>query len=168
MNILTPLEEQPRFPGEDLSAYNAQYLGLILSNAQSLTVGHQSAEYLYPIFSGTHQPLCRAASNILSDSSRVDDVDFGIKAFEAITAFVQAKRPVPALQIMRRNIQTIINPDNSNEVSEYFDQSYLTFVTSMPLTTAVIRESAERYRKQVNLAVFGGAIARTFELHNIE
>ncbi len=168
IDILAQLEEQSDFPQKDLSDTNAEFLSLMLANAQILRGGHSNAEKDYPIFIGTHRPLVIAAENILSDTDKTRAVDFGIKAFEAITLFVSARHPQASLSALEHNINGIIRPANVSNVREYFEEANDSFRGDMPRTAHVIRETSERFVGSAALAILGGAIARQFELDNIE
>lgn len=166
--LLSAITEQPNFPFEDLDQTNAEFLSLMLANAQLLRNGHTIAERAYPIFLGTHKPLAVAADNIFCDADKTQAVNFGIQAFEAITLFVSAQPVQPALTALEHNINGIVKPINANGAREYFEEAHQVFTESMPRTASVIRDSSERFVGSSVLAVLGGAIARQFELDNIE
>lgn len=168
-DILAHITDQRGFPREDLSDTNAEFLSLMLANAQLLAGGHSNAEKVYPIFTGTHQPLVIASENIFSDPNQSRAVDFGIKAFEAITLFVGAKHPTADLAVLEQNINGIIKPVHTNGVRAYFEDAHDAFHEHMPRTAHVIHEiSQRRFVGYAVLAVLGGAIARQFELDNID
>lgn len=165
--LIQRINSQPNFPHEDLDAVNAEFFSLMLANAELLANGHAIAERSYPIFIGTHQPLAIAAGNIFNDPDKAKDIDFGIKAFEAITLFVDAGLPRPDLESLEYNINGIVRPSNPDGVQGYFETAHSAFLDEMPRTAGVIRETSERFVGSAALAVLGGAIARQFELDNI-
>ena len=162
------LRPQEKFPREDLTEVNAEILSLMLLNKQLVTNGHTTAEQVYPIFIGTHQPLAIASENLFDDEDKTRAVDFGIRAFEAITLFVAADTPKPSLDTLPVNINGIIKPANVRSVREYFAHANHAFISFMPQTANVIRETSQRFVGSAALAVLGGAIARQFELDNVE
>lgn len=168
IDVLARLKEQPDFPQEDLTDTNAEFLSLMLANAGMLARGHGNAEKEYPIFIGTHQPLVIASENVFTDADKARAIDFGIKAFEAITLFVNARNPQASLVALEHNINGIIHPANTNGVREYFEEANDSFREAMPRTVNVIHESSKRFVGSTALAVLGGAVARQFELDNIE
>jgi hypothetical protein len=167
MSLLDTLEKQPNFPREDLSEINAMYLSLAIANLRLLGNVHTAAEEHYPIFSGTHRPLMMASENIFDNGDVVRAINFGIRALEAMTLFVQANRPTPALEELKSNISNIIKPSNTDAVSNYFVKARDSFIHETPRTADVITESSGRFHPP-RLAVLGAAIARQFELDNIQ
>ncbi|MGB4967464.1 MAG: hypothetical protein WBO35_04655 [Candidatus Saccharimonadales bacterium] len=167
MSAIDQIERQPTFPAVDLTDINAFFLGLMLANAKCLGIGHKSAEIRYPIFSGTHPALRIATEKLLAEENQVKSVEFGIIAFEAITAFVDPDPPIPDLLCLEQNINGLVNPNNKSQVGDYFADSHTQFRQEMPRTAVVIEESASSYGVEPRLAVFGGAVARRFELHNV-
>lgn len=130
--------------------------------------GHRCAEEAYPIFNGTHRPLAIASGNIFgSNDSALHSINFGIKALEALTLFVQAERPVPDIQILKQNIDNILKPSNIRGVEGYFERAQEEFRRDTPRTAEVIAEGSSRHHL-AHLAVVGAAIARQFELDNVE
>lgn len=165
--LIQRIKSQPDFPNEDLDAANADFFSLMLANTELLANGHTFAERSYPIFVGTHRPLTIAAGNIFSDPDKTNDVNFGIKTFEAITLFVDARPPQPDFESLEYNINGIVRPSNPDGVQGYFEAAHGAFLVEMPRTASVIRETSQRFVGSATLAVLGGAIARQFELDNI-
>lgn len=168
MPTLDMLEHQPNFPIEDLSDKNAEYLGLILSNFEMLKRSHQLAEIAYPIFTGTHTPLYRAAEEFYDEPSDMAAINYGIVAFEAMTLLVIADTPKPDLEALEVNVNGVVNPNNKREVENYFEKAQAKFKGAMPHTALVIEESSSsRHGERYRLSLLGSAIARQFELDNI-
>lgn len=134
MSLLDLLEPQPAFPREDLSEVNAAYLSLAIANLRLLERGHRCAEEAYPIFNGTHRPLAIASGNIFgSNDSALHSINFGIKALEALTLFVQAERPVPDIQILKQNIDNILKPSTSEALKGISKERKKNFAVIRPV-----------------------------------
>lgn len=169
MALLDLLEKQPNFPREDLTETNATYLGLAMGNPKTLHSGHELAKREYRIFIGTHDPLLIATGNLFEDARVIKAIDFGIAALEAITLFVAADQPKPAIKVLEGNINSIVSVKNTAGVSEYFEAARAEFLAEAPRTAEVIAEGADRVHVGLAYAaVYGGAIARRFELDCVE
>lgn len=167
-DIFERVSEQKDFPRQDIDAASARILSVMLANPSMHKTVHSAAEDTYPIFIGTHQPLAIAAEHLFDDPAKIRAINFGITAFEAVTLFVRAERPRPDLVVLEHNVNGIVHPANAGSVGEYFDHAYQIFQGEMPNTVEVISEASGRHVGSPQLATLGGAIARQFELDNIE
>ncbi len=164
LEVITP---QPDFPRVDLTEENAEYLTLVMANHGVLQSGHMVAETTHPIFPATHSALTVATEHLFDRPENLRAIEFGIRGLEAITLFVLANPLEPELKELKSNIVNIMKPSNIAGVYGYFERVHEEFLHETPRTAAVIAESAARYiGSQANLAVFGGAVARQFELDN--
>lgn len=168
MSALDLIETQPKFPVVDLSDKNAEVTGLVLSNRQILRSNHVLAETVYPIFHGTHLALRIATNNILHEESHLRGIEFGIRAFEAVTLLVSADVPTVVTEDLEDNINNITDPENALGVANYFDDSHAKLQAESPNLIDVVHEAAGRYDVDPRMAGFGVAVARMFELQNVE
>lgn len=161
------LDRQPKFPREDLTDTNAELLAVVLMNRRVLNRGHHFAEREYSIFRATHPALDRASDNLFDAPDALMAVNFGIRALEAMTLLVDAEDVKADIDILKTNINSIVAVHNRGGVTEYFEQAQANFLHETPRTAGVISESASRYYDP-RFAVLGGAVARQFEIDNIE
>lgn len=169
MSVLRLLEAQPKFPKEDLTETNAQYLALALGNKQLLESGHTYAKRYFRLYTGTHNPLMQAAGNIYAEPRVLRAIDFGIAALETMSIFVGATEPEADLETLKNNITTIVTVRNVEHVEGYFAEAHAEFLDVAPRTARAIAEGSERAHPGLaHAAIYGGAIARRFELDNIE
>src|SRR5690606_5163348 len=129
----------------DLSQKNAEYIGLVLSNRNIFNSSHVLAEKAYGIFHGTHPALRIATKNILHEDHHLRGIEFGIRAFEALTLLVSADAPTVAMESLEDNINNIIDPGNASGVANYFDTSHAKLQAETPSLMEVVQEAAGRY-----------------------
>jgi hypothetical protein len=168
MGTLLHLEPQPRFPYDDLTESNAEFLQLILANDEIASRGHAEAENARSVFKIGHQILLRAGQRLDYESSQGEAMDKGTAMFEVMSAMVNVA-PAASSQFKVRDIGAALEGVFDEEwVRNYFIDSYDCFRHENPLAADVVRSASRLSSSMAEYAVLGAAISRHFEIDTIE
>lgn len=170
MLFKSPIDHQPDFPIEDLTEKNAQMLGLVRRNKQTLVEGHQAAETASVIYELGHRAFRSAFNRLFDNKSTIRAFDNGITTYEAISSLVthppSAEEQAPVIL----NAFGIARQVSARYFDEYIEEATQALIYAAPRTAEVVADVATDHSSVhlARFAVFGAGMARKFELDNMD
>lgn len=168
MGALLHLESQPRFPYDDLTENNAEFLQLILANDELMSRGHVAAEDIRPVFKVGHRSILSAGQRLDYETSQGEALDKGSAMFEAMSAMVNLTPSASSAFKMRDIGAALEGAFDESWVRGYFLDAYDCFRNENPLAAEVVRSASRLSSSMAEYAVLGAAISRHFEIDTIE
>ncbi len=161
--LITGIMHQPNFPVEDLSEENAELLELMMANLELLVRSHMAIEQVSYMFVISHKSINTAVKNTFDDTRSLEALNYGVTAFEAITAMVDGHAMVSDSIPLHNQALRLVHFD-PHELDDHIDRSLAEFQEQVPRTAEVVRASATRFHGHLtSYALLGAALSRRFE-----